>query len=105
MIFIAVTMGFIAENIQELLSVRTKDNDIQQNKTVATKICNPEIFVRTKGNGNEIKRVSGNPPLRTTDNELLQELAVFAVYMHGTKKGVLDTDEKMKQAGSELIDY
>jgi hypothetical protein len=25
--------------------------------------------------------------------------------MHGTKKGVLDADEKMKQAGAELIDF
>jgi hypothetical protein len=81
------------------------ETEFTQYKTVAAKIFNPEIFVSTEGNGNEIKRVSGNPPLRTTDNELLQELAVFAVYMHGTKKGVLDTDEKMKQAGSELIDY
>ncbi len=81
------------------------ETEFTQYKNVAAKIFNPEIFVSTAGNGNEIKRVSGNPPLRTTDNELLQELAVFAVYMHGTKKGVLDTDEKMKQAGSQLIDY
>jgi len=81
------------------------ETEFTQYKIVAAKIFNPEIFVGTEGNGNQIVRVSGNPPLRTTDNELLQELAVFAVYMHGTKKGILDTDEKMKRTGSELIDF
>jgi hypothetical protein len=81
------------------------ETEFTQYKTAAAKIFNPAIFISTEGDGNEIKRVSGNPPLRTTDNELLQELAVFAVYMHGTKKGVLTTDEEMKRAGSELIDY
>lgn len=81
------------------------ETEFTQYKTAAAKIFNPEIFISVEGNGNEIKRINGNPPLRTTDNELLQELSVFAVYMHGTKKGVLDADEKMKQAGAELIDF
>jgi polyphosphate kinase len=81
------------------------ETEFTQYKTAAAKIFNPEIFISTEGEGNEIKRINGNPPLRTTDNELLQELSVFAVYMHGTKKGVLDADEKMKQAGAELIDF
>jgi hypothetical protein len=79
--------------------------EFTQYKTVAAKIFNPEIFISTEGNGNEIKRINGNPPLRTTDFELIQELSVFSVYMHGTKKGVLDTDEKMKRAGAALIDF
>jgi hypothetical protein len=81
------------------------ETEFTEYKTVAAKIFNPEIFISTEGNGNEIKRIDGNPPLRTMDKELLQELSVFAVYMHGTKKGVLDADEKMKQAGAELIDF
>jgi hypothetical protein len=81
------------------------ETEFTQYKTVAAKIFNPETFISTEGTGNEIKRINGNPPLRTTDNELLQELSVFAVYMHGTKKGVLDADEKMKQAGAALIGF
>lgn len=81
------------------------ETEFTQYKTVAAKVFNPEIFISTEGTGNEIRRVNGNPPLRTTDNELLQELSVYAVYMHGTKKGVLDADEKMKQAGAALIDF
>jgi len=33
----------------------------------------------------------------------LQELAVFAVYMHGTKKGVSSAANRMKMAGEQLI--
>jgi hypothetical protein len=81
------------------------ETEFTQYKSVAARIFNAGIFVSTEGNGNEIKRVTGNPPLRAADNELLQQLAVFAVYMHGTKKGILDADEKMKQSGSELISF
>ena len=81
------------------------ETEFTQYKGVAAKIFDPSIFVRTEGNGNEIKRAPGNPPLRTADDELLKELAIFAVYMHGTKKGVLDADEKLKTAGSDLIQF
>lgn len=59
----------------------------------------------TDENNSEIKRINENPALRTTDNELLQGLSVFSVYMHGTKKGILGVDEELKIAGSELIEY
>jgi hypothetical protein len=81
------------------------ETEFTQYKSVAAKIFNPEIFVSTEGDGNEIKRVGGNPPLRTTDYELLQELSVFAVYMHGTKKGILGSDEEIKKSGAGLIEY
>ena len=81
------------------------ENEFTQYKGVAAKIFNPEIFISTEGSGNEIKRVNGNPPLRTTDNELLQELSVFAVYMHGTKKGLFNAYEKIQKSGVELISY
>ena len=81
------------------------ETEFTQYKIVVAKIFNPEIFINTEGDGSKIKTINGNPPLRTTDNELLQELSIFAVYMHGTKKGILDTDEEIKRAGAELIEY
>ncbi|MEI9807243.1 MAG: hypothetical protein WDO16_04805 [Bacteroidota bacterium] len=36
---------------------------------------------------------------------MLQELSLFAVYMHGTKKGSPGVDEQLKTAGTELIKY
>ena len=81
------------------------ETEFTQYKGVVAKIFDPGIFVSTEGNGNEIKRLAGNPPLRTTDEELLKELAIFAVYMHGTRKGVLDAEQKLKVAGSDLISF
>jgi hypothetical protein len=81
------------------------ETEFTQYKSVSAKVFNPEIFISTEGNGYEINRISGTPALRTADNELLQELSVFAVYMHGTKKGILDADEVIKKSGASLIDY
>ncbi|HEY4328076.1 MAG TPA: hypothetical protein VGN20_29090 [Mucilaginibacter sp.] len=81
------------------------ESEFTQYKSVAAKIFNPEIFIGTEGVGDDIKRLNGNPPLRTTNNELLQELSIYAVYMHGTKKGILGADEGIRQAGAELISY
>ena len=81
------------------------EEEFTQYKSVAAKIFYSDIFIKSEGNGSAIKRLSGNLPLRNTDIELLQELSVFAVYMHGTKKGILDSDEQIKKSGSELIEY
>ena len=81
------------------------ETEFTQYKIVAAKIFKPEIFVSAEGISDVINRVNGNPPLRTTDNELLQELSVFAVYMHGTKKGILSADTEIKKSGEELIGY
>ena len=74
-------------------------------KKVAAKIFSSAVFLKMEGNGSEIKRTSENFPLRSSDNQLLQELSIFSVYMHGTKKGILATDEELEIAGKELIGY
>jgi hypothetical protein len=81
------------------------ETEFTEYKKVAAKIFDPIVLLKMEGIGQEIKRIKENPPLRTTDKELLQELSVFAVYMHGTKKGILGADEEIKAAGAELIDY
>ena len=81
------------------------ETEFTEYKKVASKIFDPTVFLKMEGVGAEIKRTSENPSLRTTDNELLQELSVFSVYMHGTKKGVLEADEELKNTGAELIEY
>jgi len=81
------------------------ETEFNEYKKIAAKIFDPAVFLKMEGNNSEIKRINGNPALRTTDNELLQGLSVFSVYMHGTKKGILGVDEELKIAGSELIEY
>ncbi len=81
------------------------ETEFTEYKKVASRLFNPAILLKMEGANNEIIRVNGNPPLRTTDIELLQELSVFTVYMHGTKKGVMAADEELKIAGAGLIEY
>jgi hypothetical protein len=81
------------------------ENEFTEYKKVAAKIFNPSIFIMMEGINGEIKRISDNPPLRVSDNELLQELSVFAVYMRGTKIGTLQADEEIKIMGAALIEY
>ena len=81
------------------------ETEFTEYKKVAAKIFNAQVFLSSEGKNDEIKRLSYNPLLRTTNNELLQELSVFAVYMHGTKKGILGNDEALKIAGAQLIEY
>src|ERR1044071_1683198 len=81
------------------------ESEFTQYKQLAAKIFDPAIFLKMEGNNGEINRTLENPPLRTMDKELLQELSAFAVYMHGTKQGILGGDEELKKAGLELIDY
>lgn len=81
------------------------ETEFTEYKKVVSKILDPTVFIKMEGTNDEIKRISDNPSLRTMDNELLQELSVFSVYMHGTKKGMLGADEELKIAGAELIEY
>ena len=81
------------------------ETEFTEYKKVAAKIFDPSVFISMEGVNAEVKRISNNPPLRSADNELLQELSIFSVYMHGTKKGILGADEEIKIAGAELIEY
>lgn len=81
------------------------ETEFTEYKKVAAKIFDPAVLVKMEGNNSEIKRITENHPLRTTDNELLQELSVFSVYMHGTKTGMTGAAEELKVAGVELLEY
>ena len=81
------------------------ETEFTEYKKIAAKIFDPAVFLKMEGDNAEIKRTDENPSLRTTDNELLQQLSVFSVYMHGTKKGILGGAKELKTAGSELLEY
>ena len=89
--------------------IRTLENinetEFTEYKKIAAKIFDPAIFLKMEGNNDEIRRDAENPPLRSTDHELLQELSVFAVYIHGTRKGIIGTSEQIKSQGAELLKY
>jgi hypothetical protein len=81
------------------------ETEFTEYKKAAAKIFDPAVFLKMEGKDDEIKRSSENPSLRSTNTELLQELEAFAVYMHGTKKGILGNDGTLQTAGAQLISY
>ena len=81
------------------------ETEFNEYKKIAAKIFDPAVFLKMEGKDGGVMRTTENPPLRTTDHELLQELSVFSVYMHGTKKGILVVAEQLKIASAELMEY
>ena len=81
------------------------ETEFNEYKKIASKIFDPAVFLKMEGTDGGIIRTTDNPALRTADNELLQELSVFSVYMHGTKKGIFEVAGQLKLAGAELIEY
>jgi len=81
------------------------ETEFNEYKKIAAKVFDPAVFLKMEGKDGGIIRTTENPPLRTTENELLQELSVFSVYMHGTKKGILVVAGQLKISGAELIEY
>jgi hypothetical protein len=81
------------------------ETEFTEYKKLAAKIFDPAVFIKMEGKHDEVIRTSENPPLRTTDKEVLQELSVFTVYLNGTKKGLLAADEELKASGAALIEY
>jgi hypothetical protein len=81
------------------------ETEFTEYKKVVAKIFNPAVLVKMERVTGGVERINGNPLLRTADNELLQELSVYSVYMHGTKTGILAADDEIRTAGAELIEY
>ena len=81
------------------------ETEFNEYKKIASKIFDPAVFLKMEGDKNQIIRINDNPPLRINDNELLQQLSVFSVYMHATKKGIVAASEELKISGTELIEY
>ena len=81
------------------------ETEFNEFKKIASKIFDPAVFIIMEGEKGVINRTSENPPLRTTDHDLLKELSVFSVYLRGTKNGILGVDEELEIAGVELIGY
>lgn len=74
-------------------------------KIVAAKIFSPAVLKAMEGPNDEIMRATNNPILPSKDSELLRELAVFSVYMNGSRRGILYLEENLVKTSNELIKY
>jgi hypothetical protein len=74
-------------------------------KILASKIFDPAIFTSMEMKNGEIVRTDKNPPLQSYDPNLIKQLSVFAVYMNGSGRGILQQVNKLRQLGKEMMDY
>ena len=81
------------------------NSEFTEYKRVAAKIFDPAIFRKNEAISGGVSRTTDNPMLRTYDPELLKELSVYAVYLNGTRRGILPLLVNLKKNGQELISY
>jgi len=81
------------------------NNEFDEYKKIAAKVFDPVVFRQMESDKQGINRTNDNPALHTTDKELVKELAIFSIYMNGSRKGILDAEDDLKISGAELIKY
>jgi len=74
-------------------------------KTMASRIFDPAVFTSMEMKNGEITRTDQNPPLQSYDPGLIKQLSLFAVYMNGSGRGIIQQVRELKQKGEIMIDY
>jgi hypothetical protein len=81
------------------------NDEFTEYKKIAAKVFDPAIFKSMEQDNGVIARTASNPSLRTADQGLLKELSVFAVYMNGSRRGLLNFEQDFQQTALDLIKY
>jgi hypothetical protein len=63
------------------------------------------VFTSMEMKSGEIIRTDQNPPLQSYDPVLIKQLSLFAVYMNGSGRGIIQQVSELKQKGEIMIDY
>jgi hypothetical protein len=74
-------------------------------KSIASQIFDAAIFTSMEMKDGGIVRIDQNPPLQSYDHSLIKQLAIFAVYMNGSGRGIHQRVTELKQTGESMIDY
>jgi len=103
------TSNRIMAYYESIPSIRMLENvffgEFDQYKTLASKIFDPAVFISMEKKNGEIIRTDKNPPLQFYDPVTIRQLSVFAVYMNGSARGLLQMAGELNDKGKELIDY
>lgn len=81
------------------------NNEFTEYKKVAAKIFDPEVFRNMENDDGSVKRTNDNPQLLNNTPSLLKELGIYAVYLNGTRRGILDVLPDLGTKSAELINY
>lgn len=74
-------------------------------KEAASKIMNQATYRLQNQPDNSIIRITGNLPLLTYDAVQLNQLGFYAIQMNGSRRGMVQMLQDLKQSAEELIEY
>ena len=74
-------------------------------KIMASQLFDPAVFISMEMKNGEITRTDQNPPLQSYDPGLIKQLSLFAVYMNGSGRGIIQQVAELKHKGEAMIDY
>jgi len=72
-------------------------------KRSAVRVFDPYVFNHMLNATDSIDRVGGNPILLKSDKESLNELAGCADFVIGSRKAIIESEEKILRKGKELM--
>jgi hypothetical protein len=79
--------------------------EFDQYKSIASRIFDPAIFSSMEMKDGGIARTDKNPALQSYDLSLIKQLSVFAVYMNGSGRGIIEQVAELKQKGEVMMEY
>ena len=74
-------------------------------KSLASQIFDPAVFTSMEMKNGNIARTDQNPPLQSYDPSLIKQLSLFAVYMNGSGRGIIQQVIELKHKGEIMMDY
>ncbi len=74
-------------------------------KEVASKVMSQAVYRDQIHSDGSVARIPGNLPLLTYDATILNQVGFYAVQMNGSRTGMVNLLENLKQSASELLDY
>ena len=79
--------------------------EFDQYKLLASGIFDPAVFIRMETGDGDISRTEENPALQNYDPSVIKQFNVFAVYMNGSARGILQQSEELLTKGEDLLGY
>jgi hypothetical protein len=94
------------EEIPRIMQIEDLYNkEFENYKIMASRIFDPAVFSLMEMKDSRIIRTEKNYPLQTYDPALIKQFSVFAVYMNGSGRGILNQAKKLKQKGEAMLEY
>ena len=103
------TSNLVMEYYEKIPMIRLIEElyfgEFDQYKSLASRIFDPAVFTSMEMKNGEITRTDQNPPLQSYDPGLIKQLSLFAVYMNGSGRGIIQQIIELKHKGEIMIDY